>query len=95
MQELIARSIEFGKVSPALSLPLEYSRALTRYTLYLLGLQTVVHYGWIPLILFVGWNSSNPKPNLIKCVFRPRTRLYIRADSQSLHPSHRLISPLA
>lgn len=31
-------------------------------------LQTIVHYGWVPLILFVGWSSSSPKPNLIKSV---------------------------
>ncbi|ORY80674.1 hypothetical protein BCR35DRAFT_331742 [Leucosporidium creatinivorum] len=30
--------------------------------------KTVVHYGWVPLILFIGWNSSNPKPNLIKLI---------------------------
>ncbi|KAM0792702.1 hypothetical protein ACM66B_002482 [Microbotryomycetes sp. NB124-2] len=30
--------------------------------------KSVVHYGWVPLILFVGWSSSNPKPNLIKLI---------------------------
>lgn len=30
--------------------------------------QTVVHYGWIPLILYVGWSSSNPRPPFARFV---------------------------
>ncbi|KAJ7202494.1 TOM7 family-domain-containing protein [Mycena rebaudengoi] len=29
---------------------------------------TVLHYGWIPLIIYVGFTRSNPQPSLIKCV---------------------------
>ena len=32
------------------------------------ALQTVVHYGWIPFIIYVGYTRSNPQPSLIKCV---------------------------
>ncbi|SGY67657.1 BQ5605_C004g02794 [Microbotryum silenes-dioicae] len=28
--------------------------------------KTVAHYGWIPLILWVGYTNSTPRPNLIK-----------------------------
>ncbi|KAJ7231185.1 hypothetical protein C8J57DRAFT_1092007 [Mycena rebaudengoi] len=27
-----------------------------------------MHYGWIPLIIYVGFMRSNPQPSLIKCV---------------------------
>lgn len=30
--------------------------------------QTVLHYGWIPFIIYVGFTRSNPQPSLIKCV---------------------------
>lgn len=30
--------------------------------------QTVLQYGWIPLIIYVGYTRSNPQPSLIKCV---------------------------
>ncbi|KAF9814386.1 hypothetical protein IEO21_05120 [Rhodonia placenta] len=30
--------------------------------------RTVLHYGWIPLIIYVGYTRSNPQPSLIKCV---------------------------
>jgi TOM7 family len=33
-------------------------------------LQTFLHYGWIPFIIYVGYTRSNPQPSLIKCVFR-------------------------
>ena len=26
--------------------------------------KTAVHYGWIPLILFLGWRNSEPRPTL-------------------------------
>ncbi|PFH51316.1 hypothetical protein AMATHDRAFT_142852 [Amanita thiersii Skay4041] len=29
--------------------------------------RTVLHYGWIPLIIYVGFTRSNPQPSLIKC----------------------------
>ncbi|KAI0287637.1 TOM7 family-domain-containing protein [Russula brevipes] len=32
--------------------------------------RTVLHYGWIPLIIYVGYTRSNPQPSLIKCVFQ-------------------------
>ncbi|EIM87978.1 uncharacterized protein STEHIDRAFT_54966, partial [Stereum hirsutum FP-91666 SS1] len=31
--------------------------------------QTVLHYGWIPFIIYVGYTRSNPQPSLIKCVY--------------------------
>ncbi|KIM91217.1 hypothetical protein PILCRDRAFT_1399 [Piloderma croceum F 1598] len=31
-------------------------------------LQTVLHYGWIPLIIYVGYTRSNPQPSLIKMI---------------------------
>lgn len=30
--------------------------------------QTVLQYGWIPFIIYVGYTRSNPQPSLIKCV---------------------------
>lgn len=32
-------------------------------------LQTILHYGWIPLIIYVGFTRSNPQPSLIKYVY--------------------------
>ncbi|KAF8260632.1 Tom7-domain-containing protein [Lactarius quietus] len=32
--------------------------------------RTVLHYGWIPFIIYVGYTRSNPQPSLIKCVYR-------------------------
>ncbi|KAF9448224.1 Tom7-domain-containing protein [Macrolepiota fuliginosa MF-IS2] len=40
--------------------------------------RTVLHYGWIPFIIYVGFTRSNPQPSLIKYVLRSftfRTRL--------------------
>lgn len=31
--------------------------------------QTVIHYGWIPFIIYVGYTRSNPQPELFKCVY--------------------------
>ncbi|RPD66932.1 Tom7-domain-containing protein [Lentinus tigrinus ALCF2SS1-7] len=30
--------------------------------------RTVVHYGWIPFIIYVGYTRSNPQPSLIKLI---------------------------
>ncbi|KAE9409952.1 hypothetical protein BT96DRAFT_805988 [Gymnopus androsaceus JB14] len=30
--------------------------------------RTVLHYAWIPMIIYVGFTRSNPQPSLIKCV---------------------------
>ncbi|KAG8959644.1 hypothetical protein FRC03_007674 [Tulasnella sp. 419] len=30
--------------------------------------KTVVHYGWIPLIIYIGYTRSNPQPSLIKLI---------------------------
>ncbi|KAG2156329.1 TOM7 family-domain-containing protein [Suillus clintonianus] len=30
--------------------------------------RTVMHYGWIPLIIYIGYTRSTPQPTLIKCV---------------------------
>lgn len=29
--------------------------------------KTIVHYGWVPFVLYVGFMSSFPRPNLFKC----------------------------
>ncbi|SHO75855.1 Component of the TOM (translocase of outer membrane) complex [Malassezia sympodialis ATCC 42132] len=28
--------------------------------------KTVVHYGWVPFVIYVGFMSSSPRPNLFK-----------------------------
>ncbi|PWN24148.1 putative mitochondrial import receptor subunit tom7 [Microstroma glucosiphilum] len=28
----------------------------------------VVHYGWVPFVLFVGYSRSTPRPSLIKLI---------------------------
>ncbi|KAF4619452.1 hypothetical protein D9613_005296 [Agrocybe pediades] len=30
--------------------------------------RTVLHYGWIPFIIYVGFTRSNPQPSLIKLI---------------------------
>ncbi|KAI3610380.1 tom complex component, partial [Moniliophthora roreri] len=30
--------------------------------------RTVMHYGWIPFIIYVGFTRSNPQPSLIKLI---------------------------
>ncbi|TFY56579.1 hypothetical protein EVJ58_g7552 [Rhodofomes roseus] len=30
--------------------------------------RTVIHYGWIPFIIYIGYSRSNPQPSLIKYV---------------------------
>ncbi|KZP20182.1 Tom7-domain-containing protein [Athelia psychrophila] len=30
--------------------------------------RTVLHYAWIPLIIYVGYTRSNPQPSLIKLI---------------------------
>ena len=41
---------------------------LSHVTVLNYHLQTVLHYGWIPFIIYVGYTRSNPQPSLIKCV---------------------------
>ncbi|KAJ4479260.1 hypothetical protein J3R30DRAFT_3371644 [Lentinula aciculospora] len=31
--------------------------------------QTILHYAWIPMIIYVGFTRSNPQPSLIKCMY--------------------------
>lgn len=74
------------------------------------GKQTVLHYSWIPFIIYVGYTHSNPQPSLIKYVFSFFTAviptfLSFYLDSSLTSPSimptdrclfmTRLISPLA
>ena len=56
--------------------------------------QTVIHYGWIPFIIYVGYTRSNPQPSLIKYV---STSLRLLPEAPTTHEStrRRLISPLA
>ncbi|KAI6003626.1 mitochondrial import receptor subunit TOM7 [Pisolithus microcarpus] len=28
--------------------------------------RTVIHYGWIPLIIYIGYTRSSPQPTVIK-----------------------------
>jgi len=28
--------------------------------------RVALHYGWIPLVLYVGWSQSAPRPNFMK-----------------------------
>ncbi|TFK99164.1 Tom7-domain-containing protein [Pterulicium gracile] len=30
--------------------------------------RTLLHYGWIPLIIYVGFTQSDPQPSLIKLI---------------------------
>ncbi|KAH9959866.1 Tom7-domain-containing protein [Russula dissimulans] len=30
--------------------------------------RTVLHYGWIPCIIYLGYTRSNPQPSLIKLI---------------------------
>ncbi|KAF5322375.1 hypothetical protein D9619_000596 [Psilocybe cf. subviscida] len=30
--------------------------------------RTVMHYGWIPFIIYVGYTRSNPQPELFKLI---------------------------
>ncbi|KAJ6466669.1 mitochondrial import receptor subunit TOM7 [Mycena vitilis] len=30
--------------------------------------RSVLHYGWIPFIIYVGFTRSNPQPSLIKLI---------------------------
>ncbi|QRW16354.1 TOM7-domain-containing protein [Rhizoctonia solani] len=30
--------------------------------------RTVLHYGWIPFIIYVGYTRSSPQPSLIKLI---------------------------
>ncbi|KAJ8586678.1 hypothetical protein M405DRAFT_743199 [Rhizopogon salebrosus TDB-379] len=53
--------------------------------------RTMLHYGWIPLIIYIGYTRSTPQPTLIKCV-----TLIVSLDlGKFLTRSTRLISPLA
>ncbi len=58
-QERIIKAVDLARVRP--SHLARRRRLLTPH-----GLQTVVHYGWIPFIIYVGYTRSNPQPSLIK-----------------------------
>ncbi|KAF9077010.1 mitochondrial import receptor subunit TOM7 [Rhodocollybia butyracea] len=30
--------------------------------------KTILHYAWIPMIIYVGFTRSNPQPSLIKLI---------------------------
>lgn len=57
LQEVIAKAVEIGRVR---------CRSLTLLRSLPDSCQTVLHYGWIPLIIYVGFTRSNPQPSLIK-----------------------------
>ena len=56
-QERVIRAIDFGRVC---SFNFHQCRSTD-------SAQTVLHYGWIPFIIYVGYTRSNPQPSLIKC----------------------------
>ncbi|KAF8238978.1 hypothetical protein L208DRAFT_1239560 [Tricholoma matsutake] len=45
--------------------------------------RTIIHYGWIPLIIYVGFTRSNPQPSLIKCV---AVKSFLNFDLQHFSP---------
>lgn len=63
--------------------------------------KTVLHYGWVPFVLYVGFTRSSPQPSLIKCVVGDRgdacvlglTDMQLCTFPPLVHV--RLISPLA
>ncbi|KAF8721447.1 hypothetical protein AX14_010360 [Amanita brunnescens Koide BX004] len=57
-KEIISKAVEIGRVCCSLT-PL---RGLAD------SCKTVLHYGWIPLIIYVGFTRSNPQPSLIKLI---------------------------
>ncbi|KAM6496092.1 hypothetical protein JOM56_008798 [Amanita muscaria] len=57
MQEFITKAVEVGRVRLFFS-TLNFSLTFLH--------KTVLHYGWIPLIIYVGYTRSNPQPSLIK-----------------------------
>jgi import receptor subunit TOM7 len=61
VQERVIRAIDFGRVCSSLF----HTPAQCRSTN---SVQTVLHYSWIPFIIYVGYTRSNPQPSLIKCV---------------------------
>lgn len=28
--------------------------------------RVALHYGWIPLVIYIGWSQSTPRPNFLK-----------------------------
>ncbi|KAG9198393.1 hypothetical protein G6514_010237 [Epicoccum nigrum] len=52
--------------------------------------RVAIHYGYLPLILYIGYSQSQPKPSLIRCALQT-TSSY---ESPSLH-TYSLFSPLA
>jgi len=57
-QERISKLVDVGRVCAP-------QTALSRITHFL---QTVLHYGWIPLIIYIGYTRSTPQPTIIKYV---------------------------
>ena len=51
--------------------------------------RVAIHYGYLPLILYVGYSQSQPKPSLIRYATQPAS-----CGSPSSH-THSLFSPLA
>uniref|UniRef100_D8PJV6 Tom7-domain-containing protein n=1 Tax=Schizophyllum commune (strain H4-8 / FGSC 9210) TaxID=578458 RepID=D8PJV6_SCHCM len=52
--------------------------------------RTILHYGWVPAVIYIGFTRSNPQPSLIKYVLRCRCQLLSLTRAFL-----RLISPLA
>ncbi|KNZ77219.1 hypothetical protein J132_06214, partial [Termitomyces sp. J132] len=54
----------------------------------------VLHYGWIPLIIYVGFTRSNPQPSLIKCVTFTSSALLLLTTSLGQVDQPPCINPL-
>ncbi|KAF5363311.1 hypothetical protein D9756_000204 [Leucocoprinus leucothites] len=50
--------------------------------------RTVLHYGWIPFIIYVGFARSNPQPSLIKCTGQPRLASYNPTSLYDIYVVH-------
>lgn len=62
-KERFAKGVEFAKVR---IISLISSPSFETIVNSKVLVQTVVHYGWVPLILYVGWSTSNPRPPLVR-----------------------------
>ncbi|KAL1686276.1 hypothetical protein GGG16DRAFT_64572 [Schizophyllum commune] len=52
--------------------------------------RTILHYGWVPAVIYIGFTRSNPQPSLIKYALHRRCQLRLLTCAFL-----RLISPLA
>ncbi|KAJ3819269.1 hypothetical protein F5878DRAFT_658195 [Lentinula raphanica] len=63
-KERIAKVVDVGRVRA----PVALERTTPHETSAILLAQTILHYAWIPMIIYVGFTRSNPQPSLIKLI---------------------------